>query len=78
MHVPLKARITLAIVVGIGTGTGALIYGHLLSDHESDRVALLAAAGAALLAASVSAFIAHLAGSFREIEDDREPPAARE
>jgi hypothetical protein len=69
MSVPTKVKITLAIILGIGLGAGTLVFGVLIaSDIRDDRAGFIAA-GCALLSASVSALIAHLAGGFRELED---------
>ena len=71
MQIPVKARITLAIVAGIGAGTGAVTYAGLLSNNEHEHIATIASIGAALLAASVAALIAHLAGAFRDVQDEQ-------
>ena len=74
MYIPVRARITLAIIAGIGVGTGAVAFAAMLSNHESEHVATVGAVGAALLAASVAALIAHLVGGFRDIKDDSDRP----
>jgi hypothetical protein len=72
MSIPTKVKISLAIILGIGLGTGALIFGILMASHARDDDAGFIAGGSAVLASSVSALIAHLAGGFRDLED-REP-----
>jgi hypothetical protein len=73
MYIPVKARITLLIVAGIGVGTGAVTFAALLSNHEPEPIPTIGGIGAMILAASVAALIAHLAGGFRDIEDDGQP-----
>jgi hypothetical protein len=72
MSIPTKVKISLAIILGIGLGTGALIFGVLMASYVRDDHAGFIAGGSALLAGSLSALIAHLAGGFRDLED-REP-----
>src|SRR5690349_21446948 len=77
--IPIKAKITLLIIVGIGLGTGGTIYGlvglclgishsYLLTTAQEHILASLAFGGG-LLAASVAALVAHLRGGFREVRD---------
>jgi hypothetical protein len=68
---PKKIIITLAIIAGIGIGTGALVMGILLMSlgWTVAEPAVFAAAGSAILAASIAALVAHLAGGFRELDD---------
>ena len=72
MKVPVKVWITLAIVIGIGIGTGFLTVGCLIptEKYRGEEPAIMKAIGASLLATSAAAFIAHLAGGFRDIKDD--------
>lgn len=72
MPIPTKVLITLGIIFGIGLGTGMLVFGVLLGNSYRDDQAGFIAFGAALLAGSVSALVAHMAGGFRDL-DDREP-----
>jgi len=72
MGIPTKVLITLAIIAGIGLGTGMVVFGLLVMDNYRDDQAFFAAAGGGILAASVSALVAHLAGGFRDL-DDRGP-----
>jgi hypothetical protein len=68
---PKRVLITLSIIAGIGVGTGALIFGILmmsLGDSISEQAGF-AAGGSAVLAASIAALVAHLAGAFRELDD---------
>jgi hypothetical protein len=68
---PKRVLITLAIIVGIGIGTGALVFGILLmsSGGSMDEEATFVASGSAILAASIAALVSHLAGAFRELDD---------
>ena len=68
MPLPARVIITLAIILGIGVGTGALVYGIMFSGLDSEA---FIAWGAAILASSVAALIAHLAGGFRDLDEDR-------
>lgn len=69
---PVKVFITVLIILGIGVGTGGLVFG-ILEAVGATRVDVngVIAGGAAVLATSLSALIAHLAGGFRDL-DDRE------
>jgi hypothetical protein len=69
-----KTLVVVAIIAGIGVGTAALLFGILmlsLGDYH-DESAGIAAGGAGLLAASLAALVAQLAGGFRHLDDDRE------
>ena len=68
---PKRIIITLAIIAGIGIGTGALVMGILLMSlgWTVGEQATFAAVGSAILAASLAALVAHLAGGFRELDD---------
>jgi hypothetical protein len=69
---PVRVIVTLIIIAGIGIGTGALVYGLLVDPKStSDDPAAFTAIGAAVLAASVAGLVAHLAGGFRALDDDR-------
>ena len=70
MRFPMRAKITVLIIAGLGVGTGGLVLGLLLPERGPDSPATFIAGGSAILAASVSAFVAHLAGAFKEIEND--------
>jgi hypothetical protein len=68
---PKRILITIAIIAGIGVGTGALVQGILLmalDDYQGENAAV-AAVGSAILAASIAALVAHLAGAFRGLDD---------
>ena len=70
MHLPLRAKITLLIIAGIGVGTGSTVFGLLLSKSTAgDERAMFIAAGSAILALSIAALIAHLVGAFNDISD---------
>ncbi len=69
MGIPTKVLITLAIIAGIGLGTGMVVLGLLVMDNYRDDQAFFAAAGGGLLTASISALAAHLAGGFRDLDD---------
>jgi hypothetical protein len=72
MGIPTKVFISIAIIGGIAIGTGMLVFGVLMTlDYRDDHAGVIGA-GASLLAGSVSALVAHLAGGFRDL-DDREP-----
>jgi len=68
---PKRILITLTIIAGIGIGTGALVMGILLMSlgFSMAEQATFAAAGSAILAASLAALVAQLAGGFRELDD---------
>jgi len=72
MHVPIRVIVTLVIILGIGAGTGSLVFGLLGAGGQSFDADAFTAWGAAGLAASVAALIAHLTGGFRGLDDDRE------
>jgi hypothetical protein len=70
MDMNARVRITIAIIFGIGAGTGAMVFGLLEGAHykaSSESVAFTAC-GAAILAPSVSALVAHLSGGFRDLD----------
>ena len=72
MHIPVRARITLLINAGIGVGTGATVFGALLSTSSAgDEPATFIAAGSAILATSVAALVAHLLGAFNDVDEER-------
>jgi hypothetical protein len=69
--------VTLAIIAGVGLGTGALVFGVTMMTFHGYNVeeeATIASTGAALLAASAAALVARLAGAFKQLDDrdDRE------
>jgi hypothetical protein len=63
-------RITLAIIAGSGVGTGAIVTGLLLLKLGSvaEKDATLIGVGAAILAASLSALVAQIAGCFKSLD----------
>jgi hypothetical protein len=70
-----RLMVTLAIIAGIGVGTGLLVLGILfltVGDYADDG-SVFVAGGSALLTSSIAALVAHLAGGFRELDqhDDR-------
>ena len=71
-----KLLVVLAIIAGIGIGTGALVFGILgmAGGGYYEEYAAMTALGAGLLAASIAALVAQLAGGFRQLDDrdDRE------
>ena len=73
MRVPIKAKITLAIIVGIGLGTGVLVFGILYSalnhNNYTEHAIVCIAIGSGILTSSVAALVAHLAGGFRDIDE---------
>jgi hypothetical protein len=72
MHLPFRVIVTLAIIVGIAAGTGALVYGLQGAGGASSDADAFTAWGAAILAGSVAGLIAHLAGGFRGLDDEHE------
>jgi hypothetical protein len=66
-----RVFITLAIIAGIGLGTGALVFGTLMLmfSLSMDEEATFVAAGSALLTSSAAALVAHLWGGFRDLDD---------
>ena len=72
MHIPVRARITLLIIAGIGVGTGATVFGALLpASSAGDEPATFIAVGSAILATSIAALVAHLMGAFNDVDDER-------
>ena len=71
---PKRIMITIAIIVGIGVGTGALVMGVLLMryGYAADKPGTIAASGSAVLASSIAALIAQLGGAFRGLDDQDE------
>ena len=71
---PKRILITLAIIAGIGVGTGALVMGLLLMrfGNSVDQSGTIVASGSAILAASISAMVAHLGGAFRGLDDQND------
>jgi hypothetical protein len=66
---PPRALITLIIVLGIGVGTGALVFGmNIDTNGQNSAPVTFTAAGAAVLAASVAGFFAQVAGGFRDLD----------
>ncbi len=67
-----RVFITLAIIAGIGLGTGALVFGILMLIFSSgmDEEVTFVAAGSALLTSSAAALVAHLWGGFRDLDQD--------
>ena len=68
---PKKLLVVLLIIAGIGVGTAAVVFGVLLltMSYVNDEAASIAAGGAGILAASVAALVAQLAGGFRHLDD---------
>ncbi len=66
-----RVLITLAIIAGIGLGTGALVFGVLMLIFSSgmDEEATFVAIGSTLLTSSAAALAAHLLGGFRDLDD---------
>jgi hypothetical protein len=62
--------ITLVIIAGCGLGAGAIVTGTLLLKlgSSADREATLIGVGAAILAASLSALVAQIAGRFKSLD----------
>jgi|KBSSwiStaDraftv2_1062776.scaffolds.fasta_scaffold3967342_1 hypothetical protein len=68
---PKRILITLAIIVGIGAGFGALVFGVLIMmfGNAKEGPCTIIGIGSAILAASIAALVAHLNGGFRELDD---------
>ena len=68
---PKRILITLAIIVGIGVGFGALVFGVLIMIFGNDKEVpcTIVGIGSAILAASIAALVAHTRGGFRELDD---------
>jgi|1185.fasta_scaffold2049910_2 hypothetical protein len=62
--------ITLAIIAGSGFGAGAIVTGTLILKLGSvaEKDATLIGVGAAVLAASVCALVAHIGGCFKSLD----------
>ena len=73
---PTKVLITLAIILGIGIGVGAVVFGILILalGKSEDGPCTVIALGSAILAASAASLLAHLGGGFRQLDemDDRD------
>jgi hypothetical protein len=69
-----RVLITLAIVIGIGVGSGAVVFGTmlLLFGSSMDEEATFIASGSTLLMTSLAALVAHIFGCFPD-PDDHEP-----
>ena len=69
---PIKALITLIIVLALGCGVGALVFGIMWSRFgpHNELVPTFVAIGSALLSAGVAALVAHLHGGFKDFYRD--------
>jgi hypothetical protein len=67
----LRVLILLAIIAGIGVGSGCMVFAVGVMMFGNDEMAAFLAVGSTLMTASVAAFIAYLARSFRDIDEDR-------
>lgn len=67
-----RILITLVIIVVLSVGTGAIVFGSLeLIDVANETVSTIIAVGSMLTAGGTAALVAHLAGGFRELDEDR-------
>jgi len=67
---PPRIVVTLLVILGIGVGTGALVFGLCLGEsaHQEQRATFIAV-GSMILAASLAGLVAHLFGGFRQLDD---------
>jgi hypothetical protein len=73
-ELPMSPRIliTLAIIAVISVGTGAIVFGTLVMlDAAQDDVCAIIGGGSMLVTGGLAAFVAHVAGAFRELDGDR-------
>jgi hypothetical protein len=69
MYIPLKAKITIGIIVGLALGAAALAYG-MAAQAMQQPLPTYMAIGAGGLIGSVAALLSHLSGAFRDIVDE--------
>jgi hypothetical protein len=63
-----RVIITLLIIVGIGVGTGALVFGLTANHYTKSDEATITAIGSMILASSLAALVAQLGGGFRDLD----------
>jgi hypothetical protein len=67
-----RILITLAIIVVVSIGTGAIVFGSLeIVDVAHEEVSAIIAVGSMLVTGGFTALVAHLAGAFRDLDQDR-------
>ena len=67
-----RILITLAIIVVVSVGSGAIVFGSLeIVDVAYKEVSAIIAIGSMLVTGGFTALIAHLAGAFRDLDQDR-------
>jgi hypothetical protein len=68
---PKRILVTLAIILGIGLGVGAFVFGVLIMifGNAKEVPCTIIGIGSTILAASTAALVAHLRGGFRELDD---------
>jgi len=69
MYIPLKAKITIGIIAGLGLGAAALAYAMAAQTMQQPLPTYMAI-GAGGLIGSVAALVSHLSGGFRDIVDE--------
>jgi hypothetical protein len=74
MYIPVKARISLALIAGIGLAVGLFIYGCMVSATSKIgyEAVEFSSIGGGLLAASIIALVMYFQGAFKDIRDDKE------
>jgi hypothetical protein len=64
--------ITLVIIVALGVGAGAVVFGVLEAvGIGNDKTSTIIAVGAMLIAAGGTALVAHIGGAFRDLDEDQ-------
>jgi hypothetical protein len=67
-----RILITLIIIAVISVGSGAIVFGSLgIIDVAHEEIAAIIAVGSMLVTGGFTAFVAHLAGAFRDLDRDR-------
>ena len=67
-----RIQYTLAIIAAVAVGTGAIVFGTLeMLCAANEKVSTIIAIGSLLASGGVMAMIAHLAGAFRGLDEDR-------
>jgi hypothetical protein len=67
-----RILITLVIIAVVSVGTDAIVFGSLeIADVAHEEVSAIIGGGSMLVTGGFTAFVAHLAGAFRDLDGDR-------
>jgi hypothetical protein len=67
-----RIYITLAIIAVISFGSGAIVFGSLgIIDVAHEKISAIIAVGSMLVTGGFTAFVAQLAGAFKDLDRDR-------